>query len=200
MRNHFDDFTGDDTPVNKVVVYGGYVWATNLHVLIRRPQDGEPETGRNVFPNADKLFRKHGFQRGRCVEKFPPNGEMAAEDCESCRATGRELVDCDACRGGGECFCDSCDNGHSCGHCAGTGKTRSPERCRVCKGQRKVAIPADRDIGGKLIAGKYIKLINTLKDVRFRSDGDKGTVLHFVAAGDVEGLSMPMRTEEVKDV
>lgn len=171
--------------------HADYVYATDGRVAVRvRDTSNRPEPDSSMVPPAYKVFAN-----------FPPICEtplpvlaLIKVKCDDCRGRGFVLIYCSECHGTGEVECDKCGHATSCDDC-NDGKVRSNKPCPMCV-DGKVDSTDDAKIGENLIAGKYLALLSTLKNIRFGAAKINAPVpFTFDALGGLgEGIIMPTRT------
>lgn len=164
----------------KPFVRGGWRSATNGRVLVRVPSN-EPDTEGN-WPKTGELFLQKWRKINPVLLMLPARGE---EDCWDCYGTRTRHVECELCKGNGNCSCE-CGHKHKCGVCAGRGSVKLDGVCFECQGTGKEY--QDVKIGWLNCTGRHIaRIAQNLPDpravaissgaVRFEFDGGEGLLM-----------------------
>lgn len=132
-------FCGRDHPdpardMSKPFVIGKWKYATNGHICIRVPSNGEPEIGKHVA--ADSL--EWDLLLGNLSPLPAPKiyHSINVVPCHECIETKK----CDRCDGAGIKTCMSCGNDQTCSACHGTGSitVKTKKNCDRCENNREI--------------------------------------------------------------
>jgi len=175
---------------------GGYLYATDGRICIRRVEEG-PDA-KNI-PRVDEVFSNNAPKSWRPFQVNIPlceccNGEIRkiSNQCPSCDGDG----ECYECNGEGEKECSCCDKMSDCDECGGLGDCPEcngtgicdpyVDRCYDCKHE-----PIVLDSCG-MIARLYASIIAKLPGVEWSSCGGNEQMIAF-RSGEIEGRLMMMR-------
>jgi len=191
----FDLCCDCDGRFGKPFHHGGYLYATDGRIVVRRVEEG-PDA-KNI-PRVDDAFSKNTAQSwSPFVVDIPL--------CESCGGNIRKLTDqcpicdgdgeCEECDGEGEKQCSCCDKMSDCDECGGLGDCPEcngtgacdpyVEQCYDCKNS-----PIAFSDG--FIARLYASIVAKLPNVEWSGCSGNGLMIAF-RSGEIEGRLMMMR-------
>lgn len=135
---------------------GNYIYATDGRTAVRMKAPTGFRQPKGEFPPVDTV----GWNEPRGEPVDLPDPGPAPErgpKCERCKGKGVGPVDCEQCRGTGECECYACGHTTDCGECDGDGKVlKKGEKCPDCGGEGyRPADDAESEADGLLITDKW---------------------------------------------
>lgn len=125
------DFCDDSRRYDKPFIEGGYEYATDGKVAVRRKIDA-PDSSEIPIKNIGKIVFEDSYP-------LDPNAEPIDippfVDCEKCKnkAFTYTKSECDECLGEGESECNECGCVSACRECEGSGKVDTRVDCESCK-------------------------------------------------------------------
>lgn len=182
--------------LRKPFVIGKWRVAVNGWILVREPlrlpegptpADGVPPTSDLILP----LFK--GFRAKACSEQLlQHDGSTTGERCVYCDGLCRVQEECPKCEGFGHI------KGKYCRSCRGRGERSTKTPCPDCIDGGELA-PVD--LGDCLLAGRLVRLLNRLPDVRYRPNSSTKRNDNAVEMIDADGrqvVAMPMAEDKVR--
>jgi len=167
---------------------GKHVCATDGRIAVRRSLvDGEtlPAPAAKV-PKMDYLF---DFNADDFTPLIAENVKTFSEKekCFECEGTGHEWIECEECDGNCVIECESCGNEEDCEKCNGKGGHHNGSKCQHCSGTGETSMPLEVQIETTHFGGKYIQLILSLPNPKYKIVGDR---MKFVFDNGGEGVLM----------
>ena len=177
-------FIGRPSANPRVIVHGGYAYATDGRIAVRCKAEGQLDTVLNpedgIAPTKlAEVFRPVPDDAPPWPDSAPITGRIDCPDCE------KNTKPCTTCDGTGSWQCDTCGDENDCRDCHGRGRKG---HCPTCQNSGLVDGLAFQKIGVNTIAYKYDQMIRALPNVRvgeaafitpipFRFDGGEGVVM-----------------------
>jgi hypothetical protein len=174
--------------MNNAYRQNGFVYASNLHTLIKVPENmcakiyeeiGDNEKG---LPNFEKCMQE---VEAAYVAKLNTNQILTCLDSIKVKLSGYE-TDCKKCGGKGENECECCANSSDCDECNGTGKIKHKGKIMI----REVSFKKDDEeiraieIQGKKYSPVYLEqvifamLVKGLKKCDYYVENKADSVYH----------------------